>query len=274
TASLTIHYRSVGHTSGSPPANQTLATPGSIRLSGQGSLVRPGFALIGWRRTNGTVYQLNSVASWSTQTTGIAAFDAVWVPIVTMRYNVFANPSTTVAAGQGFVDTVKPYFMSNFGIDLVQNSAGLVTTQLNQRSGCESDDRCSPACGDEADGADCWQRHHRASRHFLNVSRSNGVVSNFRFVDYRLCFFGMRADGTLGHMMVGGLAYLGRHDMIVTTASLLDARHITAHEISHLFNAQDNECTPGQQCVMRTVFFTYNQWCDTCRQSIMTFRGQ
>jgi len=98
---VTIVYRSVGHTGGNIPANQTLITPGNITLRPQGNLFRNGYVLAGWRDPSGNVIPPGSVIGWNVPVTGTLTLYAHWVPsIVTIQYCGNRHTSGIVPANQ------------------------------------------------------------------------------------------------------------------------------------------------------------------------------
>jgi hypothetical protein len=74
--SVTITYRSSGHTSGSIPTSHSVNTPGSATMK-QHNLARTGFTFGGWQSSSsGNIFQPNQSVSFTGS--GTIFYDAVW----------------------------------------------------------------------------------------------------------------------------------------------------------------------------------------------------
>jgi len=95
-----IVYNGGGHTGGVVPGNQSVLTPGSIRLMPQGTMVRTGHTFVGWRDTAGNVFPPEQIINFPTATAGSITLVAHWVPsVMTVTYNGNGHTSGTVPAG-------------------------------------------------------------------------------------------------------------------------------------------------------------------------------
>jgi hypothetical protein len=257
---VTLVYTSTGHTGGSVPANQTVLTPGSINLRDPGSLVRTGYTFVGWSQSSGAFWSANRKVFYNNEVYGTSTFSAVWVRNSTRNYNVLVNSSYPISTAHYNIDASKLAFSTFFGINLVRGTSNS-NTILDQIGGCNFADRCESACGNISYGSDCMANHHRSSHHFLSMA--GGSASTFRFVDYHLCYY--RYESNLApdkwHREVYGVAYLNGRDTLTTSKSNFVTR-TTAHEISHLYGANDTPCLSGQDCVMTPGAYVNNQWCD------------
>ena len=205
------------------------------------------------------------------------------LPIVTLNYDIFVNQGETfgntgfsTVVAQSLVDDVTPAFMNTFRIRLTRHNTSR-THLLNERPGCvlPVSIGCMAAFCGPADR--CQSEHHRSGEHFLNVHQGNRTRNHFMFVNYGLCFFD-EDEGVGRHRGVGGLAHLLGNTMIVSSPPHAgNMRQITAHEISHLFGAEDERntpCTPGQPCVMRWGEPRHDRWCEAHRAEIFANRNR
>ncbi|MDR0951523.1 MAG: hypothetical protein LBM18_01180 [Oscillospiraceae bacterium] len=191
---------------------------------------------------------------------------------VTRYYSLKANTSLSLTTANGIMNTIQPAFFDTYRINLVRQSSSS-TSSLNMLSGCSegSDNMCYPSiCGNQSNGSDCKDNHHKSSSYFLDVGKITGT-NVFRFVDYRLCLY-----GNSSHIPVNGAAIADGRDIIVSTR-YGNIYRTAAHEVSHLYGAPDgsssNPCTPASQlCMMSSSSASYNQWCTRCRNIIISNR--
>ena len=98
---MTLQYRSSGHTSGSVPASQTVPSPGTATLRQPGNLARAGHTFGGWRDAWGNVFpggQHVNIPSGG----GTIIFDAVWNrdTVITIQYNGNGHTGGSVPGSQ------------------------------------------------------------------------------------------------------------------------------------------------------------------------------
>ena len=208
-------------------------------------------------------------------------------PSITVNYRILVNSTTSISEAVTLMEDAKPLFAREFGITLVRSSPQLMTPNLNERPGCTRPDDaiCDEYCGPLAYcphtnvyrlpdpplpvGPHCESHHHRSSIHFIRQYPGTRELSNFKFVDFRLCYYW---PGQV-HREVGGVATILGNQMLVSTNSW-DPFLVTVHEIAHLFGALDptlaRPCTPGQRCVMGPDLLTtvLDGWCDKCWDDI------
>jgi hypothetical protein len=196
-----------------------------------------------------------------------------------MEYRTLINSNANLTGrATDVMNYIEPIFRGRLGIILRRQSAG-TTSSLNMLSGCLRPDfqqicgpdshpdhlHCPLRCGNET-GSNCHTLpHHRSARNLLEKERLNNT-NTFRFVDYRICWYG-RLPGTSHqeHQRIGGLAVISGNDMLVSLVGLAhEVNKMTSHEISHLFGAPDNSCS-SEPCVMRYADDrVYSQWCTNC----------
>jgi len=194
---------------------------------------------------------------------------ARWSGTTTMNYNVLVRTTALTPIFHGFLNDIKPAFRSTFDINLVRHVT-TTTSLLNQRTGCGRaiDLGCNRNCGTPL--STCRTVHHRSANHFVNVGRGTMARPNFKFVDYRLCSY--RGNGE--HLdVVNGAANRISGDTIIVSSRSPNQRRTTAHEISHLFGAEDDGCS-DTLCVMTYGAPTHSQWCDNHRNQIMANRNR
>jgi len=295
-ATVTVSVAGVSHTisvmqSGRREVNVTLVANGG-RFEGPGNVtriersvligtslnelpraVRDGFEFIGW-----FTEQIGGVQVTTVPANNIM-LHAGWRPItvITIPYQVRVNGTTSGNRALSNIDAVKDAFMREFAINLVSVGEPITSVHLNPKDGCLHFDRCTPACGVHPNGADCLDRHHRSSDHFVrNAHPGSRATASFMYVDFQLCLFGPAPHW--GHRGVHGAANERYYSMIVSMHPTADNPiRTTAHEISHLFGASDPagnyRCEAGQPCVMNPDFHNIDHgWCTRCRTDIVNNR--
>ena len=189
-----------------------------------------------------------------------------------LNYRLHANSTAVGAKGQAVMDQIAaPLFRSNFNINIVRQSTSTVAA-LNH--GCPRN-ACNTTCGPLRN---CATTHHRSANRLLNVNRVSGTTT-FRFVDFPMCLYmPLMNENHPTHIpgvFTGPRVGEGRDMVIQITATYLNRTVI--HEITHLFGAEDNRCTPGQEarCVMNryTDDNIFNMWCDSCANIIRSRRN-
>ena len=113
---VTIVYRGNGHTSGTPPANQSVTTPGDFVLRPQGNLARTGHTFGGWMLSDGRVFPEGTTLTFTVVNSGTMNIDAHWVPVQTSTLQFPLPSSVTGTIGLRFADPRRP---GHQGIDLV-----------------------------------------------------------------------------------------------------------------------------------------------------------
>lgn len=185
----------------------------------------------------------------------------------TLEYKLLTDSVSTNYEALLLLNKVRPVFQNKFSVDLVQRENQ--TSGLDPRPGCKKLNPRSSSC-DESCGAlaQCAKLHHRSADHLYYSGYTEGV-NTFRFVDYRMCM--IFSNGT--HGSPEGLAWPwgdGTGEILVTTATTENKYQVTAHEVSHLFGADDGVCDAGERCVMTPGSNTHDKWCDSCAATIKT----
>ena len=272
---MTIAYNGNGQTSASNtvPTSEKFETQGWITLKPAGNMTKTGHVFGGWRCPSGQIRQPGRYW-YDTADSGTWMQTAVWIPKATIRYQLLVNSNITLNTARGWMNTIKPAFLSTFGVDLVEHS-GSSTTELDEKPGCQwttpPNNFCvympsnpSLSCGPFDR---CSQDHHKSLHKFLLVNQRNDAIKVFRFVDFKLCSY-YPDDGSHASK-IGGFAFLDS-DMIVTSILGSPLRN-AAHEISHLLGARDTDetpCTPNQTCMMNYDHDTYQLWCNAHKAEI------
>jgi hypothetical protein len=149
-------------------------------------------------------------------------------------------------------------------INTFNERAGCTVPIVNRTSVCDENDGCG-------DNDRCRQEHHRSGNHFLRVNQGDRNMSIFKFVNFPICSY--RGDGD--HIPVNGLAFM-LGDTTLTTSRSDNPERTTAHEISHLFGAEDNTATTtvcsSPECVMTRGASTYDEWCEIHIEQILAGR--
>ena len=274
-ASVIVTFDGNGHAGGSPPQNINAITPSSIRLPGQGTMTRPGYTFIGWRNAQDTLFRPDDLMVLMGATSATVALRAYWVQNLTISYDVMTNWNFATNSPQLWVSTIYRYFMNEFGIEFINGSNSqsfaLIPREIDHENACTRleypDDICNYLCGPVER---CRYTHHRSAAHLLSLYRS-ASVHTYRFVNYRLCWYGT-SDGNTRHREIFGLATVNGRDMLVTN-SARNIRRTIVHEISHNLGVPDHNCTPNQECVMSSSFpHVHNQWCRRHWQNVVDNR--
>ena len=134
------------------------------------------------------------------------------------------------------------------------------------------------ACDDSVCGSPCtnnsatYVHHKNASTNLSAVSNNISLSNNdlvLTFVSSDLCY--IYPSGL--HNRVSGLAYVDGSYALVCNwtwhTNIVNVR-IIQHEISHLFNCIDNQCTAGYDCIMNgglnnAPLNLADIWCPACK---------
>jgi len=125
-----IVYNGNGHTSGTVPFAQSLATPGYVTLRPQGNLARTGYTFGGWQTAanGGTVFQAESTVGWQTMVSGVFFLYARWVPASPPVWSLNRSSYTFPAATAGYgAQTAVATTISNTGTVALTSVSAKIT---------------------------------------------------------------------------------------------------------------------------------------------------
>ena len=105
---INVVYNGNGFTGGKVPDSVTITNPGSIKLSGQGTMVRNNHTFGGWEDKNGKFYAAGSTVTWDSGSSGTTTFYARWVANATtysftMHHYYDSGYSTRISGAQSAI---------------------------------------------------------------------------------------------------------------------------------------------------------------------------
>lgn len=154
-------------------------------------------------------------------------------------------------------DNATASFVSYFNLEFSRSSTAY-SSSLNCDSSCHATSSTSICTSKCAALASCNSAHHRGASRLINELTSNSYYT-YRLVGYALCYY----DGT--HDEVVGLGNVNGKNAISSYITSPDITRSIQHELTHNLGGTHNDCTTGQQCVLKGNF---NCWCDHCKQCI------
>ena len=209
-------------------------------------------------------------------------FTVTAIPSVTVNYDLRSNAFAIFHTSLNNVYAVKPAFSNIFAINLASGVNG-ITPDLNQGAGCDRDIHLGCCIECYPNLSRCYDEHHRSANRLVRVNLGTANRNVFKFVDFGLCSWQGGTTGHRGDGLAGVADAIGGNTILVSHANSLyegnrlgvgDAafRGAIVHEISHLFGARDDVCTPDQNCVMSHWWRVNDEWCDRCRRDIFNYR--
>jgi len=184
------------------------------------------------------------------------------------------NSATQTLANQATNDA-EGIFWSKWKIYLVRQSSS-TTDSLEPRSPACTKDVCDILCGGPTcyvpDGVPFLKSHHKSAQHLLLKNFTQAPPFVFSFVDFRLCTD--YENRVPPHDEVYGLSDGAGKKNMITSLATDHGKRTTVHEISHLFGAKDEVCTPDTPCVMSydpLYKDVRNVWCNNCSSYINAY---
>jgi len=248
---------------GGTPGQETMpAIAGSLLESLPQQPTKAGFVFVGWF-TDTSIPSPNvnftgaRIAHGSVVPSANATYWARWVRPLRIGYDnlVSVNSPAIFTQVDNIVSEIKPLFDTYFGVRFEQEMPAHYEPRLNF---------APPLSGGVGT---------RDAANILDYMRSNNSTVRFRFVDFPI-FSGDRRLHGMGRSWQG-VDFLG--EAIVYLNELNGApltherfRYIVVHEISHVLGSHD--CLGNaSHCVMSDRFHVYNNWCNTCRNTILSY---